>query len=45
MHLHYFVGLSVDETAGVMDCAPGTVKSTLHDARTRLRTMLGDDDD
>jgi RNA polymerase sigma-70 factor (ECF subfamily) len=45
VHLHYFVGLSVDETATVMGCSAGTVKSTLFDARTRLRTLLGDDDD
>jgi RNA polymerase sigma factor (sigma-70 family) len=45
VHLHYFVGLSVDETAAVMDCAAGTVKSTLFDARTRLRVLLGGDDD
>ena len=42
VHLHYFVGLSVDETAAVMACSAGTVKSTLFDARTRLRTLLGD---
>jgi RNA polymerase sigma factor (sigma-70 family) len=45
VQLHYFVGLSVDETATVMDCSAGTVKSTLFDARTRLRSLLGDDDD
>jgi len=45
IHLHYFVGLSVDETAAVMACSTGTVKSTLYDARTRLRALLGDDDD
>jgi RNA polymerase sigma factor (sigma-70 family) len=45
VHLHYFVGLSVDETASVMDCSAGTVKSTLYDARSRLRALLGDDDD
>ena len=45
VHLHYFLGLSVDETAAVMDCAVGTVKSTLFDARGRLRAVLGDDDD
>src|SRR5581483_7399559 len=33
VHLHYFVGLGVDETAAVMGCSPGTVKSTLFDAR------------
>ena len=36
----YFVGLSVAETATVMNVAEGTVKSTLHDARARLRRML-----
>jgi RNA polymerase sigma-70 factor (ECF subfamily) len=45
VHLYYFVGLSVDETAAVMSCSPGTVKSTLYDARARLRALLGDDDD
>ena len=45
VHLHYFVGLTVDETAAVMGCSPGTVKSTLFDARTRLRRQLGDTDD
>ena len=45
VHLHYFVGLNVDETAAVMGCSSGTVKSTLFDARTRLRRLLGDTDD
>jgi RNA polymerase sigma-70 factor (ECF subfamily) len=36
----YFVGLSVAETAAVMRCAEGTVKSTLSDARATLRTLL-----
>lgn len=45
VHLHYFVGLTVDETAAVMACSAGTVKSTLFDSRARLRTLLGDDDD
>jgi RNA polymerase sigma-70 factor (ECF subfamily) len=43
--LHYFVGLDVATVAEVMDCAPGTVKATLHQARAKLRDLLGDDDD
>lgn len=38
--LHYFVGLHVVEVAAVMGVAEGTVKSTLADARARLRTLL-----
>jgi RNA polymerase sigma-70 factor (ECF subfamily) len=45
VQLHYFVGLSVDESATVMDCSAGTVKSTLFDARAKLRSLLGDHDD
>ncbi len=36
----YFVGLTVAETAVVMGAAEGTVKSTLSDARARLRSKL-----
>lgn len=36
----YFVDLSIAETALVMRCAEGTVKSTLADARAKLRTLL-----
>jgi RNA polymerase sigma-70 factor (ECF subfamily) len=36
----YFVGLSIADTAAVMRCSEGTVKSTLSDARQRLRPML-----
>ena len=36
----YFIGLSVAETAAVMGCAEGTVKSTLADARARLADLL-----
>lgn len=45
VHLHYFIGLSVEDTAAVMSCSAGTVKSTLFDARRRLRAVLGDSDD
>jgi RNA polymerase sigma-70 factor (ECF subfamily) len=41
--LHYYQGLPVADIAEVMSCAPGTVKSTLSDARTRLRRELGED--
>jgi len=37
---YYFVGLGVAETAAVMGCSEGTVKSTLSDARLRLRNLL-----
>ena len=36
----YFVGLDIAETAAVMHCSEGTVKSTLSDARNRLRKHL-----
>jgi RNA polymerase sigma-70 factor (ECF subfamily) len=36
----YYAGLTVAETAAVMGCAEGTVKSTLFDARARLRPLL-----
>ena len=38
----YFVDLSVAETARVMGVSEGTVKSTLFDARARLRRALED---
>jgi RNA polymerase sigma-70 factor (ECF subfamily) len=37
---HYYVGLSVSETAGVMGCADGTVKSLLSDARAHVSSIL-----
>lgn len=42
VELHYVIGLDVNETAAVMRCSPGTVKSTLYDARARLRAVLED---
>jgi DNA-directed RNA polymerase specialized sigma24 family protein len=36
----YFVDLTIGDTAVVMGVSEGTVKSTLSDARARLRTML-----
>ena len=43
--LYYFVDLDIATVAEVMDCAPGTVQATLHQARARLREMLGDGDE
>jgi RNA polymerase sigma factor (sigma-70 family) len=39
--LYYFVGADVAATAEAMGCTPGTVKATLHQARERLRLLLG----
>jgi RNA polymerase sigma-70 factor (ECF subfamily) len=41
--LYYYLGLGVAEAAIVMRCSEGTVKSTLADARERLRRHLGED--
>ena len=41
--LHYFLGLGITDIAAVMRCSEGTVKSTLSDARGRLRRLLGED--
>ncbi len=38
--LHYYRGLSYDEAANVLECAPGTVGSRLATARERLRERL-----
>lgn len=40
VELHYLLGLDIRECAAVMGCSDGTVKSTLFDARTRLRGVL-----
>jgi RNA polymerase sigma factor (sigma-70 family) len=41
--LYYYLGLPIADVAAVMACSPGTVKSTLADARLRLRQDLGQD--
>ncbi len=43
VELHYYLDLPIADVAQVMRCAEGTVKSTLSDARARLRTLLGEE--
>jgi RNA polymerase sigma-70 factor (ECF subfamily) len=38
--LRFFEGMSVDEAADAMQCAPGTVKATVHQALRSLREKL-----
>ena len=38
--LYYLAELSIDETADLLAVSPGTVKSTLHDCRARLRDLM-----
>lgn len=40
--LFYLADLSVEQVAATLEVASGTVKSNLHDARTRLRSKLED---
>lgn len=40
--LHYYLGLPLADVADVLGCSTGTVKSTLADARSRLRRELGE---
>jgi RNA polymerase sigma-70 factor (ECF subfamily) len=40
--LFHLADLAVDDIATTLDIAGGTVKSTLHDARNRLRSQLED---
>lgn len=41
--LRIYVGLSEKQTAQILECSFGTVKSRLHSARTRLQTFLTDE--
>ena len=38
--LRFFEELSVEDTAAAMNCAPGTVKATVHQALRSLRQRL-----
>jgi len=43
VNLRYFLELTVTDVAQVLGCSEGTAKSTLSDARRRLRELLGED--
>jgi RNA polymerase sigma-70 factor (ECF subfamily) len=38
--LHYFFGYSLDESAEIMGCRPGTARSHLHRALVALREVM-----
>ncbi len=40
IHMHYYMGYSVDEMAAILNSKPSTVKSQLHRARKMLKTDL-----
>lgn len=40
VHLHEFEGLTHAEIAAILNCSEGTVRSRLHYARKKLRTLL-----
>ena len=40
IHLHYYMGYSVDEIATILKSKPSTVKSQLHRARQKLKSDL-----
>jgi RNA polymerase sigma-70 factor (ECF subfamily) len=42
--LFYYLDMPVKEVADVMHCSEGTIKSTLSDARRRLRKLLEEGD-
>lgn len=44
IHLHYYMGYSVDEIASVLKSKPSTVKSQLHRARQKLKIDLKGDE-
>jgi DNA-directed RNA polymerase specialized sigma24 family protein len=38
--LRFWEDLSIEDTAAILDCAPGTVKSNTSKALERVRTLL-----
>lgn len=44
IHLHYYMGYSVDEIAKILKTKPSTVKSQLHRARQKLKIALKGDE-
>ncbi|MBQ8267754.1 MAG: sigma-70 family RNA polymerase sigma factor [Clostridia bacterium] len=44
IHLHYYMGYSVDEIADLLKSKPSTVKSQLHRARQKLKIALEGDE-
>lgn len=43
VHLFYYEDMSIDEISNVIKANPNTVKTRLKRARTKLKTLLGDD--
>jgi RNA polymerase sigma-70 factor (ECF subfamily) len=43
VNLRYYLELPVTDVAQVLGCSEGTAKSTLSDARRRMRALLGED--